>query len=93
MTPSISMTVSSSASALNTDQPTVNDRPLSAGASLDEDVLDSIAQRVLWTATVMVDAANRGRENASGVKVGGHQASSASMVGIMHLRCFTPSTT
>lgn len=77
------MTASSSASALGTDQPAVNDRPLSAGASLDEDVLDSIAQRVLWTATAMVDAANRGRENASGVKVGGHQASSASMVGIM----------
>lgn len=83
MTPSISMTASSSASAPETDQPAVNDRPLSAGASLDEDVLDAIAQRVLWTATAMVDAANRGRENASGVKVGGHQASSASMVGIM----------
>ena len=63
--------------------PSVNDRPLSAGATLDQDVLDSIAQRVLWTATAIIDAANRGRPNASGVKVGGHQASSASMVGIM----------
>lgn len=62
---------------------TVNSRPLSAGATLDEDVLDSIAQRVLWIATAMIDAANHGRENTSGVKVGGHQASSASMVGIM----------
>lgn len=63
--------------------PTVNGRPLSAASTRDADVLDSIAQRVLWTATAMVDAANRGRENTSGVKAGGHQASSASMVGIM----------
>ncbi|MGV8852649.1 MAG: transketolase-like TK C-terminal-containing protein [Rhodoglobus sp.] len=64
-------------------EPAVNSRPLSAAASLDDDVLDSIAQRVLWTATAMIDSANRGRANESGVKVGGHQASSASMVGIM----------
>jgi len=31
----------------------------------------------------MIDAANRGRPNSSGVKAGGHQASSASMAGIM----------
>ncbi|GAB49141.1 transketolase-like TK C-terminal-containing protein [Mobilicoccus pelagius] len=64
-------------------EPHVDDRPLSAAASLGDDVLDEIAQRVLWTATAIVDAANRGRENTSGVKAGGHQASSASMVGIM----------
>lgn len=63
--------------------PSVNNRPLSAAATLDADVLDAVAQRVLWIATAMIDAANRGRENTSGVKVGGHQASSASMVGIM----------
>lgn len=65
------------------DSPSVNGRPLSAAASLDDDVLDSIAQRVLWLSTAMIDAANRGRPNASGVKAGGHQASSASMAGIM----------
>lgn len=64
-------------------EPSVNARPLSAGATLDGDVLDSIAQRVLWTATAIIDTANRGRPNPSGVKIGGHQASSASMVGIM----------
>ncbi|GAA1842689.1 pyruvate dehydrogenase [Microbacterium koreense] len=64
-------------------EPSVNDRPLSAAASLDDDVLDRIAQRVLWLSTAIVDGANRGRPNESGVKVGGHQASSASMVGIM----------
>lgn len=64
-------------------EPTADGRPLSAASTLDADVLDRIAQRVLWLSTAMVDAANRGRPNPSGVKVGGHQASSASMVGIM----------
>jgi len=49
----------------------------------DEVVLRSISQRVLWLSAAIVDAANRGRPNVSGVKVGGHQASSASMVDIM----------
>ena len=66
-----------------TDEPSVNGRPLSAGATVDATALDTIAQRVLWLSTAMIDAANRGRPNSSGVKVGGHQASSASMVGIM----------
>ncbi|WP_435745760.1 transketolase-like TK C-terminal-containing protein [Nocardioides sp. SYSU DS0663] len=46
-------------------------------------VLRTVARRVLWLSAAIVDAANRGRPNASGVKVGGHQASSASMVDIM----------
>ena len=45
--------------------------------------LRHIADRVRWLSTAIVDAANRGRPNNSGVKVGGHQASSASMVEIM----------
>jgi pyruvate dehydrogenase E1 component len=47
------------------------------------DVLDSVQRRVLWLATSMVHHANRVRATESGVKVGGHQASSASMVSIM----------
>ena len=47
------------------------------------EVLRSISRRVLWLAAAIVDAANRGRPNSSGVKVGGHQASSASIVDIM----------
>lgn len=43
----------------------------------------AIAQRVRWISTMIVDAANRGRPNPSGVKVGGHQSSSASMVEVM----------
>ncbi|MCW3014884.1 MAG: pyruvate dehydrogenase [Solirubrobacterales bacterium] len=38
---------------------------------------------MLWLATSIVHHANKVRETQSGVKVGGHQASSASMVGIM----------
>jgi pyruvate dehydrogenase E1 component len=38
---------------------------------------------VLWVATSIVHHANKVRGIPSGVKVGGHQASSASMVGIM----------
>ncbi|MCV7177065.1 transketolase-like TK C-terminal-containing protein [Mycolicibacterium sphagni] len=45
--------------------------------------LESIADRVLWLSTSMVHHANRVRPNASGLKVGGHQASSASMASIM----------
>ena len=59
------------------------DRPVpSAGPAPDEQVLDAIQQRVLWLAVRMVDAANREREPGE-IKVGGHQASSASMVTVM----------
>jgi pyruvate dehydrogenase E1 component len=46
-------------------------------------VLRAVEQRVLWLSTAIVDHANRVRPNASGLKVGGHQASSASIVSIM----------
>ena len=45
--------------------------------------LRAIEQRVLWLSAAIVDHANRVRPNPSGLKVGGHQASSASMVSIM----------
>jgi len=45
--------------------------------------LRSIEDRVLWLSTAIIDHANRVRPNPSGLKVGGHQASSASMVSIM----------
>ncbi|HYH33094.1 MAG TPA: pyruvate dehydrogenase [Pseudonocardia sp.] len=47
------------------------------------DVLASVERRVLWLSTAIVHHANRVRPNPSGLKVGGHQASSASMVSIM----------
>jgi pyruvate dehydrogenase E1 component len=49
----------------------------------DVKALREIEQRVLWLATAIVHHANRVRPNPSGLKVGGHQASSASMVTIM----------
>jgi pyruvate dehydrogenase E1 component len=51
--------------------------------SPDLEVLRQIEQRVLWLATRIVDAANRRDTSELDVKVGGHQASSASMVSIM----------
>ncbi len=45
--------------------------------------LESIQAKTLWLAVRMIDHANRERENTDGIKVGGHQASSASMVSIM----------
>lgn len=63
--------------------PSVNERPLSAASSFSGSTLDAVAQRVLWLSTAIIDAANRGRETPGGIKVGGHQSSSASMVGIM----------
>src|SRR5262245_60100642 len=50
---------------------------------VDLATLESVERRVLWLATAIVHHANRVRENRSGVKVGGHQASSASMVSLM----------
>lgn len=46
-------------------------------------VLGSVEDRVLWLSSAIVHHANRVRPNLSGLKVGGHQASSASMVSIM----------
>ncbi len=54
-----------------------------AVAEVDEQVLLEIQQRVLWLATRIVDAANHDRDTGDGVKVGGHQASSASLVTAM----------
>jgi pyruvate dehydrogenase E1 component len=52
-------------------------------AAPDLETLEAVQRRVLWLATAIVHHANRVRENKSGVKVGGHQASSASMVSLM----------
>lgn len=76
--------------SVQADPPTTNSRPLTASSGTHS--LKEISQRVLWTATAMIDAANRGRPNPDGVKVGGHQASSASMVGIMTALWFSELT-
>src|SRR3954447_12727939 len=56
---------------------------MAVAAELDLETLKRVERRVLWLATSIVHHANRVRENRSGVKVGGHQASSASMVSLM----------
>ncbi len=57
--------------------------PAGAASPPDEALLDAVQRRVLWLATAIVHHANRVRPNRSGIKVGGHQASSASMVSLM----------
>ena len=50
---------------------------------MNSTTLREVEQRILWLSTAIIDDANRVRPNPSGLKVGGHQASSASMVTIM----------
>src|SRR5438046_1126183 len=49
----------------------------------DLNLLRAIERRVLWLSTAIIDHAYHHRHNPSGLKVGGHQASSASMVSLM----------
>ena len=46
-------------------------------------ILTELERKVLWLATWTIHNANHLRENSDGVKVGGHQASSASLATIM----------
>ena len=57
--------------------------PTPSPPEVDIAVLESVQRRILWLATSIVHHANKVRKTPSGVKVGGHQASSASMVSIM----------
>jgi pyruvate dehydrogenase E1 component len=61
--------------------PLPGENALEESASLD--ALAEIQRQVLWLSTAIVHHANRVRPNPAGLKVGGHQASSASMVSIM----------
>ncbi len=45
--------------------------------------IEALARKALWLSSWMIHHANHIRPNADGVKVGGHQASSASMAAIM----------
>jgi pyruvate dehydrogenase E1 component len=47
------------------------------------EVLGAIEKKVLWLASWTIHCANHVRENVDGLKVGGHQASSASLATIM----------
>src|SRR3954464_10686759 len=52
-------------------------------ATTDTATLDAIANRILWLAVRMIHEANHVRPSTDGIKVGGHQASSASVVSIL----------
>ena len=47
------------------------------------DALSALEKKVLWLSTWMIHNANHLRDNVDGLKVGGHQASSASLATIM----------
>jgi pyruvate dehydrogenase E1 component len=49
----------------------------------DLSILAALERKVLWLASWMIHNANHLRENTDGLKVGGHQASSASLATIM----------
>ena len=62
----------------------------SVDPAFDLDTLTKIERKVLWLSTAIVDAANGpARRDPDGLKIGGHQASSASMVTIMTALWFT----
>jgi pyruvate dehydrogenase E1 component len=58
-------------------------RPELSLASADLAAFDEIHDRLLWLSTSIIHHANRIRPNRSGLKVGGHQASCASITSIM----------
>jgi pyruvate dehydrogenase E1 component len=58
-------------------------KSVSAKNLADLDYLHALEKKVLWLASWMIHNANHLRDNGDGVKVGGHQASSASLATIM----------
>jgi pyruvate dehydrogenase E1 component len=69
----------------------LRERPISGGVDLE--VLGSIERKVLWLSTAIIDAANApARKDPDGLKIGGHQASSASLTSIMTALWFTALT-
>jgi pyruvate dehydrogenase E1 component len=55
---------------------------MSAIPPQDLERLEAIERRVLWLSTYMIHHANKVRPNPDGLKVGGHQASSSSVVSL-----------
>jgi len=53
------------------------------------ELLSALARKVLWLSSVDHHHANHIRPNTDGLKVGGHQASSASLVTIMSALYFS----
>src|SRR5438552_9719404 len=58
-------------------------KPTEKRAPADLTILAELEKKVLWLSTWMIHHANHIRESGDGLKVGGHQASSASLATIM----------
>ncbi len=58
-------------------------RDTNPSAPLDIATLETLEKKVLWLSTWMIHHANHVRPNVDGLKVGGHQASSASLSTVM----------
>ena len=52
--------------------------------------LQALEQKILWLSSWMIHHANHIRPSEDGLKVGGHQASSASLATIMTALYFSP---
>ena len=50
---------------------------------MDIATLEALERKVLWLSSLVIHEANHGRAKDDGLKVGGHQASSASLVTVM----------
>ena len=61
----------------------VRDLPINDLPTKDLAILAELERKVLWLATWTIHHANHVRDNSDGLKVGGHQASSASLATIM----------
>lgn len=57
--------------------------PIITASKADLDLLQMLEKKVLWLASYMIHNANHLRPSRDGLKVGGHQASSASLATIM----------
>src|ERR1041385_7840703 len=60
---------------------TTIDKPIAVSGDLA--ILGELERKVLWLASWTIHSANHLRESVDGLKVGGHQASSASLATIM----------
>ena len=60
-----------------------NIQPLSSSPAGQADFLKQVEQRLLWLSHWMIHHANHIRASEDGIKTGGHQASSASMVSML----------
>jgi pyruvate dehydrogenase E1 component len=56
---------------------------MTASRAATLEILRELERKVLWLSTYMIHHANHERESTDGLKVGGHQASSASMATLM----------